>query len=106
MSYAPNVCPVIVRLAPVRQEAPRGRDLVLFLPHDPANRGNIASWDFLSGHGEASLDFYRLTRPPWAFSAEVQALVEDYSYLLASHGQTLRQLHRLPRDWTRYAWKN
>lgn len=106
MRYDPNVCPVIVRLAPVRQEPPRARDLMLFLPHDPANRGNIACWDPLSGHGEASLDFYHSTRPPWAFSAEALALVEEYRKLLASHGQTLRHLHRLTRDWRRYAWKN
>lgn len=104
--YDPRVCVVIPRLAPADKRLPEGQDLMLFLPHDAANRGSIACWDPVSGHGEASLDFFRSTRAPWAFQKEAQALVKRYESLLAHHGeQTLRQLERLPRQWTRYAWR-
>lgn len=109
--------PVIVRLSPSGKKWRDGKDahdygptprvLMLFLPLDAVNYGNIACWTPTDGHGEASLSYYEDTTPPHSRKREGEALVEQYHRLLESLKEPFRLevRQRLPHDWRQVAWR-
>jgi hypothetical protein len=112
-------CPVIARIVPARDrerspDAEAGhvpqRDVILFLPHDPANPGNLLSWSTLDSHGEASLGYYRDTKPPRTLGEReaAAAVVRRYRAWMASipaeDQQEIVERPRLPYGWREHAW--
>lgn len=82
-------------------------EVILFLPYDWVNYGNIACWTPSEGHNEASLEYYHETHPVYARQEEADLCVKRYKALLRSLPEPcgLRVLQRLPHDWREHAWR-
>jgi hypothetical protein len=99
----PVPCIVIARVTDTRMWSPT---VELFLPFDIVNYGNISCWD--GCHSEASLDYYRKTKPPRTrIEREAAAArVQRYRELArATCGEEIVERVRLPRGWRDHAWK-
>lgn len=98
-----EVCLVIPRL----ERAARGRDpsVILFLPGDWAQYGNLCFYTESDGHGEANYGYYASdTTPGRARPDLVDPVVKRYAAFLASLGGTVRVIHKLPPNWRELAW--
>lgn len=108
------ICPVIPRMAPRREwadrRAPGIADVELFLPADPANAGMIGVYVYVGQHTEASIDYYRNSKPPRT-DAEREACrraVASYAAHIASipaeDRVTLQVVKRRTPAMRRAAW--
>lgn len=82
----------------------------LFLPHDPANRGNVVIWD--GGHNEAHLTYYwrtKVPRTPAQVKAAAKAVARYRAFMESipeSDRQPVVERKRLPHDWRERAWRD
>ena len=62
---------------------PKHKEVLLFLPDNPANGGNIDCYAHIGQHSEASLDYYRETKPiPPNRLVEAGRLLREYESFL------------------------
>lgn len=117
MPAKPAPCIVIPRVCPYGNGEPYSAALDhenrvridLFLPHDPANRGNLAVWD--GAHNEAHISYYWRTKAPRtpAQRAAARRAIARYRAFMrsipASERQPVVERQRLPHDWRERAWQ-
>lgn len=99
-----RIVPVIVRSPALRAgKNPSNHPPVeLFFPYYPVQRGCIACFDPNEGMAEASLDYYRETIRPYAYTEAAERLLALYRQRYPD--EQLEARIKLPHGWMRVAW--
>lgn len=98
-----EACFVVPRL--VRCERGETPEVILFLPHDWAQYGNLCYYTESGGHGEANYTYYAEHTMPGRVRPDLVApVVRRYRSFLLSLGGDVRLGTKLPPDWRERAW--